>query len=850
MGSDIVFYSFYVDRITCLMRDDSMSLVFPDLSHVRCRTGAYSVSEDLYGSSQSGPYREPSSQARALRCLDVVTLPSEGRFFDMWVPRFPASSFQWGTYQSWRRSFSHMSITASITRPRYIVFASLTIIPELFIDMSSQWSVVRDSYKSSSSLLSFGVQSYHRFSDRHSESHPRFDVQSHHHHFSVSAFRAIIGFQIDVQSRYHSSASVFRAIVITVFSDRRSESHPRFRRLESLSLLSLPFRVIIITSQFRRSESSSVFRSTFRVVITSQLRHSEPSSVFRSTFRVASSVSAFRVVITPQLRCSEPSSSPCFSSTFRAIIESSSSLLSFGVQSYHRFSDRHSESHPRFDVQSHHHHFSVSAFRAIIGFQIDVQSRYHSSASVFRAIVITVFSDRRSESHPRFRRLESLSLLSLPFRVIIITSQFRRSESSSVFRSTFRVVITSQLRHSEPSSVFRSTFRVASSVSAFRVVITPQLRCLEPSSSPCFQFDVQSHHRFSDRHSESHPRFDVQSHHHHFSVSAFRAIIGFQIDIQSRYHFSASAFRAIIGFSDRHSESRPRFRRSESLSLLSFGVQSHRHHRVFSSTFRAIIESSSSLLSFGVQSYHRFSDRHSESHPRFDVQSHHHHFSVSAFRAIIGFQIDVQSRYHSSASVFRAIVIIVFSDRRSESHPRFRRLESLSLLSLPFRVIIITSQFRRSESSSVFRSTFRVVITSQLRHSEPSSVFRSTFRVASSVSAFRVVITPQLRCLEPSSSPCFQFDVQSHHRFSDRHSESRPRFRRSESLSLLSFGVQSHRHHRVFSSTFRAIIGFQIDIQSHILGFGVQSRYHFSVWRPESLSSSCLGFQSPYRHLV
>ncbi|RVW75311.1 hypothetical protein CK203_055371 [Vitis vinifera] len=32
--------------------DDSMSPVFPDLSHIRCHTGAYSVSEDLYGFSQ------------------------------------------------------------------------------------------------------------------------------------------------------------------------------------------------------------------------------------------------------------------------------------------------------------------------------------------------------------------------------------------------------------------------------------------------------------------------------------------------------------------------------------------------------------------------------------------------------------------------------------------------------------------------------------------------------------------------------------------------------------------------------------------------------------------------------
>ncbi|KAL6340113.1 hypothetical protein AAG906_038948 [Vitis piasezkii] len=41
-------------------------------------------------------------------------------------------------------ALSHI-ILISITRPRYIVFASLTIIPELFINTSSQRSVVRDS---------------------------------------------------------------------------------------------------------------------------------------------------------------------------------------------------------------------------------------------------------------------------------------------------------------------------------------------------------------------------------------------------------------------------------------------------------------------------------------------------------------------------------------------------------------------------------------------------------------------------------------------------------------------------------------------------------------------------------
>ena len=89
---------------------------------------------------------------------------------------------------------------------------------------------------------------------------------------------------------------------------------------------------------------------------------SKPSSLFRSTFRVASAVSTFRVVITSQ-----------------------------------------------FDVQSHHHHFLVSAFRAIIvTFQFGVQSHHR-------------FSDRHSES-----------LLSLTFRVIIVTSRFWRSEPSSL----------------------------------------------------------------------------------------------------------------------------------------------------------------------------------------------------------------------------------------------------------------------------------------------------------------------------------------------------------------------------------------------------------------------------------
>ena len=85
-------------------------LTFSDLSHIRFHTGAYFRSDEIYRSWGScvliliremyvemmmyslssrwflnGAYREPSSQARTFRCLDVTMLPSERRLFDMWV---------------------------------------------------------------------------------------------------------------------------------------------------------------------------------------------------------------------------------------------------------------------------------------------------------------------------------------------------------------------------------------------------------------------------------------------------------------------------------------------------------------------------------------------------------------------------------------------------------------------------------------------------------------------------------------------------------------------------------------------------------------------------------------------
>ena len=97
-------------EVTCATIEDFMSLCSSDLSYTWCHTGAYFRSDEIYRSGGScvlilicemyaemmiyslssrsflsGAYREPSSQARAFRCLDVVMLPSEGRPFDLWV---------------------------------------------------------------------------------------------------------------------------------------------------------------------------------------------------------------------------------------------------------------------------------------------------------------------------------------------------------------------------------------------------------------------------------------------------------------------------------------------------------------------------------------------------------------------------------------------------------------------------------------------------------------------------------------------------------------------------------------------------------------------------------------------
>ena len=163
-----------------------------------------------------------------------------------------------------------------------------------------------------------------------------------------------------------------------------------------------------------------------------------------------------------------------------------------------------------------------------------------------------------------------------------------------------------------------------------------------------------------------------------------------------------------------------------------------------------------------------------------------------------------------------------FTFKRTESSSTFRRSEPhyqhLGLPSsfiLAFGVILIV-QSRISSFSIRSHHSFPVW------HSEPPSFFDSAFRAASS----------------PWHSESYiQFGVQSRCLSLARYLELRSQFWRSEPSSLLSLTFRV-----TFSvSAFRAIIGFQFDIQSRIfqfqgsesssslLSFGVQSHHHFLV---------------------
>ncbi|KAL6325823.1 hypothetical protein AAG906_026652 [Vitis piasezkii] len=326
------------------------------------------------------------------------------------------------------------------------------------------------------------------------------------------------------------------------------------------------------------------------------------------------------------------------------------------------------------------------------------------------------------------------------------------------------------------------------------------------SSSSLLSFGVQSHHRFLDRHLESHPRFDVQSHHHHFSPRSSRH--RFRIDI----------------------ESHPWFDVRSSSSLFSLGVEPS--------------------LSLRRSSHHRFLDRHLESHHRFDVQSHHHHFSVSAFRAVIGFQIDIQKssssplsfgvqshhrfsdrRSESSSSLlsFGIQSHHRFSDPHSESHPRFRHSESLSLLSLTFRVIFITFQCG-VQSRHRFSVLAFIAIT----------IFGLGFQSHYCHLASRAISVVSFKLPEPFSSSCLGF--QSHYCHLASRAITAISFRLPEPFLPSRLGFQSHFCHLAS----RAIIVVSFRLPEPFLPSPI-TVVSFRLLEP--FLSSRLGFQSHFCHL-
>ncbi|RVW90361.1 hypothetical protein CK203_045715 [Vitis vinifera] len=255
--------------------------------------------------------------------------------------------------------------------------------------------------------------------------------------------------------------------------------------------------------------------------------------------------------------------------------------------------------------------------------------------------------------------------------------------------------------------VFSSTFRV--------IIIISQLRRSESSS--LLGFGVQSHHCVFSFGVQSHYRFqlNIQSHHHHFlapafrviitfrvasSVSTFRVVITSQFDVHGhRHYFLVSAFRAIIEPSSLFSLA------FKAIIAFSFGVQSHHYFQFWRSE-------PSSLFSFGVQSHHYF---------QFGVQSHHHYFQFWRSEPSSLFSFGVQSHHYfqfwrsepSSLFSFGVQSITIFS-------LAFRAI--ITIFSVAFRAII-ASQFWRSKPSLFSVLAFRAIITIFSWRSEPSSLF-------------------------------------------------------------------------------------------------------------------------------
>nr|CAN64329.1 hypothetical protein VITISV_031526 [Vitis vinifera] len=439
-----------VDQLKRIMRltmDDLMSPDFSDLSHIRCHTGEYSVSCEIYRSSRScmliptcrmhtetrtcslfyhspsvKPLLEPSSQTRIFRHLVVVMLLILGdvpygaflktfsqahifRYYhDYWVELLQQSISRYKRLTHCDISLSLVIKTDGLQDYVYSRFdhsdslaKHILRLMESLLYLLKGWRVVAARYTGAYFSPHRFLAVWHSeppsilgYDFRRSKSYLQFQ-RSEPSSLLILAFKATISAQFGVRSHYpfpiwHSEPPCLFGLAFRVApSVRRSEPN---RRLSIQSLLG--FRVIIITSQFRQSKPSLLSISV----------QSHPHRILN--FGVQShhrfSVSVIRA-ITSQYQRSEPSSSH-----FQFRRSKSSSLLSFDVQSHH-FSVRCSEPSSLPSLTFKCRILSL-AFRAIIGFQLDIQSH----------------------------------IFSLAFRVVMIYPQFRRSEPSFTVQAFIAIV--------------------------------------------------------------------------------------------------------------------------------------------------------------------------------------------------------------------------------------------------------------------------------------------------------------------------------------------------------------------------------------------------------------------------
>ena len=272
------------------------------------------------------------------------------------------------------------------------------------------------------------------------------------------------------------------------------------------------------------------------------------------------------------------------------------------------------------------------------------------------------------------------------------------------------------------------------------------------------------------------------------------------------------AFRAFIFFSLTF-RAVSRTWRSESLSLLSYGVQGLHlfqfgvQSRIFSLAFR-------STISFSVWR--------SELHLQLGVQSHHP-FSIMAFRAFIFFSLAFRvasPTWHSeSLSLLnygiQGLYLLQFGVQRR-------------IFSLAFRATIF---FQFGVQNRISSLAFRVTIPSQLWCSRPtsSSIWCSKSHLQFGIQSRHIFsVWP--------SEPCFQFGVQSHHPFSVRVFRAASPVQRSESLSF-------------HSLAFRAIILSQLGICCHLFDIqgyipSIQNHHFLTPWHSEPSSHYNLAFRA------